>query len=253
MSRDVLISHIGGPIELTKYMKKMDGYDETNLAKIEECHKKAFNQLLAYTYLKNSDKTKYGLLLTGLATQNSLGNNQYPKNIIEANNMLSNHKLDNSRQKKSDAHKMNNNSHQSGKNHDDQESPALYFAQLEGKCYCCGKAWHKSPTCQFKDKPKVEWAINKAKAIEQLHLNTGATAAGPPSQVSGANTNNARSITGSVMMPAQTTSGEATQGWSGAHIQFYQAETMKDWILLNNQSTVSLFSNPKLIKKPLPS
>jgi hypothetical protein len=46
---------------------------------------------------------------------------------------------------------------------------------MEGKCYCCGKAGHKSPVCRLKDKiKKDEWAINKAKAKgskEQSHMN----------------------------------------------------------------------------------
>lgn len=57
---------------------------------------------------------------------------------------------------------------------DGEETPKLSFAQMEGKCYCCGKAGNKSPKCRFKDKPKDEWAINKAKANdEKLHANVG--------------------------------------------------------------------------------
>jgi hypothetical protein len=37
---------------------------------------------------------------------------------------------------------------------------------MEGEFYCCGKAGHKVPQCQFKDKPKAEWAINK---VQQMH------------------------------------------------------------------------------------
>jgi hypothetical protein len=37
---------------------------------------------------------------------------------------------------------------------------------MEGKCYCCRKAEHKSPQCHFKNKPKAEWAINK---VQQMH------------------------------------------------------------------------------------
>ena len=48
------------------------------------------------------------------------------------------------------------------------ESLTLSFAQLEGKCYCCGKAGHKSPDCRHKEKiPRDEWAINKAQSHAQ--------------------------------------------------------------------------------------
>jgi hypothetical protein len=37
------------------------------------------------------------------------------------------------------------------------------------------------------------------------------------------------------------------EGWSVAHVQFYQAKEMKKWILLDNRSTVDLFCNPNLV------
>jgi hypothetical protein len=38
----------------------------------------------------------------------------------------------------------------------DKEELNLSFAQTEGKCYCCGKADHKSPSCGDKNNPKSE-------------------------------------------------------------------------------------------------
>jgi hypothetical protein len=65
--------------------------------------------------------------------------------------------------------KASNNSEKVAK---DEEKPEMSFAMLEGTCCCYGKAKHKSPTCQSKDTiPKEEWAINKAKAKEQSHVN----------------------------------------------------------------------------------
>ena len=46
------------------------------------------------------------------------------------------------------------------------------FAQLEGKCCCCGKAGHKSPLFRDKNKPKDEWAINKA---QQSHAHAASS------------------------------------------------------------------------------
>jgi hypothetical protein len=31
-----------------------------------------------------------------------------------------------------------------------QKTPEMIFAVLKGKHYCCGKAWHTSPTCRLK-------------------------------------------------------------------------------------------------------
>jgi hypothetical protein len=46
------------------------------------------------------------------------------------------------------------------------------------------------------------------------------------------------------------TSTLETKGWSGAHIQLqlYQAGEMKEWIFLDNESTVNLFCNPNLVE-----
>ena len=151
-TRDVCRSHIGGPIILTKYVEKMKDYDATKSDVVTSCQEKAFQQLLAYTYLDNSDKTKYGSLLAGLQTQQSLKNNQYPKTITEATNVLSNHRFDVTSGKKpidkaTKDHEKDNKNENSNK----EEMPEMSFAMMEGKCYCCGKAGHKSPTCKLKD------------------------------------------------------------------------------------------------------
>ena len=226
-ARDVLRSHIGGPIILTKYVKTMDDYVEKDTTKIAICKEKAFSQLLAFTYLENSDKGKYGTLMTGLQTQQSLNNNQYPKTVTNATNVLSNHWFDNAGKNKQD--KVNKEIDKEAKA---EEGPEMSFAMLEGKCYCCGKTGHKSPTCRLKDKiAKEEWAINKAKsneADEQSHLNTHEEKSSSTDDVS------------------ETES--ATEGWSGAQIHCYNADEMKDYIILDNGSTVSIFCNPDLVE-----
>ncbi|MGL6008684.1 MAG: hypothetical protein ACRC1D_04435, partial [Culicoidibacterales bacterium] len=60
VARDVLKSHIGGPIVLTKIVETMKGYNEDDVEGTEKLRDKAFNQFLAYLYLDNADKAKYG-------------------------------------------------------------------------------------------------------------------------------------------------------------------------------------------------
>jgi tRNA A37 threonylcarbamoyladenosine biosynthesis protein TsaE len=36
------------------------------------------------------------------------------------------------------------------------------------------------------------------------------------------------------------------EDWAMAHVHFYQAKEMKNWILLDNSSSVDLFCNPNL-------
>ena len=104
----------------------------------------------------NSDQEKYGSVIKGLHSQKTLNNDQYPKNMIEGNNVLSTHRFDNVKEVKKDSRKNEkyerNNSHNKKEEDENDEPVVLSFAQLEGKCYCCGKAGHKSHRCYQKDK-----------------------------------------------------------------------------------------------------
>ena len=228
-------SHIGGPIESTKYIGKMKEYNPMDHDSFEKCKWKAYQQFIAFLYMENADKLKYGSLLTGLQRQISLGNNQYPQSITEANNVLRNHKFDNGNRAKHQAIKretVNENS--------TEESPEMSFSQLDGKCYCCGKVGPKSPNCRWKDKPKTEWVINKLRnqqQQQQSHL--------------GANSDSNQSNRAQSQATSTTSSATSSvmTGWSGANVQFYQSINMKNIILLDNQSTVSLFCNKNLVEK----
>jgi hypothetical protein len=126
----VLESHLGGPIILTKILNAIPGYFKNPSDKIEKQKNKllenqAFELLLAYTYLKNADQAKYGSILSGLSTQQSLGNDQYSKTTTEANNMLSNHMFDFS---KPGYKTHNKNSTENTKKEHTQENNNLSFA-----------------------------------------------------------------------------------------------------------------------------
>ena len=117
----------------------------------------------------------------------------------------------------------------------------LSFAQLEGKCYCCGKAGHKSPTCRDKGKPKEEWAINKA---HQSHAQ--ATSSSDSCTVASVSVPAAHSPP-----PVRDDSKASTTGWAGAHVQLQfhqQAHEMRNWILLDKQSSFIVFCNRNLVQ-----
>jgi hypothetical protein len=75
-AREILESHLGGQIILTKYVKTMPTYDENNLGETTKLIEIASEQLFAFLYLENADQDKYGLLLKGLNSQKSLGHDQ---------------------------------------------------------------------------------------------------------------------------------------------------------------------------------
>jgi hypothetical protein len=107
----------------------MDGFNEDDEKIKANYISSAFNQLLAFTYLDNSDKSKYGTLMSGLQTQQSLKNGQYPKTITEATNVLSNHRHDNTGTKKNNDRQHNDKEKEKVK----EEAPEMSFANIEGK------------------------------------------------------------------------------------------------------------------------
>ena len=110
-----------------------------------------------YQMDQNSDNLEHGKQLgvftcAVVLTMNTCPDDQYLKTIIEATNVLSNHRLDNEGEKKaqSDDKSLNTTntsasaSNSTSRNSSARENLELSLAQLEGCCYCCGKRGHKS-------------------------------------------------------------------------------------------------------------
>ena len=149
---------LGDPSRCPKVLLKVNGYTEYPIDQISNeknriLEDELFEKLAAYAYLENSNQTKYGSILTGLNTQQSLGNEQYPRTVAGANSVLSNHRFDFTKQVTKNQN-QNNNEHP--KKDQAQEKINLSFAQMVGKCYYRGKPGHRSPECRFKEKPKSE-------------------------------------------------------------------------------------------------
>ena len=202
-ARDIVESHFGGPIQVPKLVKATPGYDPNDPGKTALLIKDTFERWMTYMYLENSDQLKYKSLLMGLNQQISLGNNQFPTTVVAANQVLSNHRLDNAVRNKERSRGIIKRED----NEEPEELPQLSFAQLEGKCYCCGKGGHKSPQCKYKAKPKEEWSINKVKAAEQSYANTTPNDQQAPPRNAQTATTTQPSVISSVT------------GWAGVHLQ----------------------------------
>jgi hypothetical protein len=180
----------------------MENYDGNDIDKTHNMIAKAAEGLYTFLYLENSDQAKYGSIKSNLNSQESLGNDQYPRTIVETNNLLSNHKFDIVRFKKLDQKHYNKSNPKEEKYK--EGVTRLSFAQMEGKCYFCGKPGHKSPEYRSKDRiPIEEWAINKSQ--QQQHVQS--------------KNDDAKNTSGSTI----TTKKEAVVGWTGLHCSFAQA------------------------------
>ena len=94
-------------------------------------------------FILGTDISKYRSKIEGLHTQKNLKNNQYPKTLDNAIFALGGMKFDkeyyNLHKKCCKKEKKNKKSNGDDK---DVDLVNMTFAQLEGKCYCCGKGGH---------------------------------------------------------------------------------------------------------------
>jgi hypothetical protein len=113
---------------------------------------------------------------------------------------------------------------------------------MEGKCYCCGKPGHKSPSCCHKSKPRDEWAINKAEINQQQQQHAQTNKKIEEIAV----VTNKSEPEASATAKADDASVN-TVGWAGAHYQMLQSLDMHDGILLDTASSTSLFGNKEYV------
>jgi hypothetical protein len=91
--RDSMAQNMGKDF-LKDFVKNTKQYaDETDTGKQDKMQKGSYARWTAYMLLKNSDQGKYGSLMTSLTTQFSMGTNQYPKDVMAAVDILTNHRF----------------------------------------------------------------------------------------------------------------------------------------------------------------
>ena len=232
---------------MEKYEKEKANID--NQYKKPEIYEERFatrtsSKLYAYIYFDNADENKYESILKNLNQQFLLGNNQYPKTITEANSVLNNHIFDNIYIKNRNNHKVNNIKKKETNNNNNEEPLSPTFTQIEGRCYCCGKSGHKSPQCKFKDtKPKSKWFIN---TVQLTQLKIGAieddSKTGATKMTKELNTDS--SITTRLSLKKIR--------WSNIHYNLNNCKKktsndLKDLVLLNSDSTDTIFCNEKYV------
>ena len=76
----------------------MTGYDRNDEDVVKEFTETVDEQFTAQVYLINSDQKTYGSVIKGLHSQKALGNDQYPRTVIESNSVLSTHRFDYSKE-----------------------------------------------------------------------------------------------------------------------------------------------------------
>jgi len=91
-----VIEHYGRSIgdDRALLLEELKPDDENTASKkaIEVARETAKRKAYAIAFLKRSDKVRYGQLITDLENQHTMGNDNYPTNITETYNLLTNYK-----------------------------------------------------------------------------------------------------------------------------------------------------------------
>jgi hypothetical protein len=117
--------------------------DETDTDKQDKMQKGVYVPWTAYMLMKNSNQGKYGLLMTSLTTHFSMGTNQYPKDVMAAVDILTNHRFDKKEPKNNNQRNKNWNNDNTGSTITTQSS-FNQEALKKATCYYCGKKGHYS-------------------------------------------------------------------------------------------------------------
>ena len=155
-----------------------------------------------------------------------MNNNQYPVNLRQVMDILSNHKHDNYKTRKERTRAKDD------KDETTKTSEASFAQSNNTKtCYCCDKKGHMSPKCPEKDKiPREDWVIHKA----EQHMQAWQKKDDDDT--------------------SQSSKSSKKTGWSGMQVCLMDKQKdisskMKDDIILDNGSTLSIFVNPELVKE----
>jgi hypothetical protein len=191
--------------------------------------------------MKNSNQGKYGLLMTSLTTQFSMGTSQYPKDVMAAVDILTNHRLNKKEPKNNNQRNRNQNGNNTALTITTQSS----FDQevlKKATCYCCGKKGIYSNICPEKDKrSKDEWAVKKAMMHAQAKLEKESEEKEDDNNASQAlrrsNKSNKQREWNNLIIKKEGLHNNSKQ-WA--------SNTKEDSILLDNGSMLSLFHNPKM-------
>ncbi len=90
---DVTKSQMGSTI-LSEFVEHQTLYAAASATEKLLMKQEAYSRWMAYLLIRGTNQTKYGSLQKGFMSQFSLGNDQYPKTITAATDVLLNHKID---------------------------------------------------------------------------------------------------------------------------------------------------------------
>ena len=261
---DVVASHIGKRF-LDTFVEHSEQYRDIPAGADQATEQKAmkdaaFEQLGAYILIRGADQSKYGSVIKGMTSQFSMGNDQYPKDLVGATDILSNHRYDPAWQEKRDRARERA---RAAANQDTTD--ATSFTQAGRKtpiCYCCGKKGHTSDECSKRNSiPRDQWYVKKALQAMQDAPNEDSTTNQADDDSDASDDSSVRSTSSRTSRrPRRSGRNDVFSGFQRSHNshQYKQAniklDTLKNRILLDTGSTIgATFMNPDFVTNVRPS
>ena len=141
---------------IEKIIKNHANYDETDEVVAKKLTEKVDECLATHAYLENSDQAKYRSVLKDLNSQKSLKNNQFPKTMVNGNNVLSNHYFNNtkdiSNKFKKNLGNGRNDREKGKKKKKEDKAVLLTFTQIKKVYYICRDSKHLANKCPKRSK-----------------------------------------------------------------------------------------------------
>eukprot|EP00980_Cylindrotheca_fusiformis_P021136 scaffold8120_cov73-Cylindrotheca_fusiformis.AAC.1 len=154
------VLHVNDVQTLSMCAYTADPNDTVVTVKKKNLKDEAFDAFTTGIFLKNSDRKRFGQLVDGFATQYALGNDQYPKTLIAAVDVMSKVKI--SRDRDWNRTENRNRNDGNGGNRGERQASfaqrGLQRTRTRRRCYCCGSPDHVVPQCpERQTRAREEW------------------------------------------------------------------------------------------------
>ena len=232
-ARDIMETRFG-KLDMNYCLKGTDDFDSGDDDAKKKLAEEAYNRMIAYEFLMGCSTSKSLELKKELQNDHAKGDNKYPKNLEKAVEMVSNYKGSSNipqRRREQDQQSTSN----------DTQRESVGFAQVvagrDGRshprieCHNCHKKGHYANQCpdgttntqtnQNNESPNQANSTNEATTTQEG--TTHATVASWTCFMAG---------------------NKTKEGSTNATLQ----EKLRDWLLLDNQSTDNIFCNKKYLR-----